>query len=500
MSYCIYLRKSRADIEAEARGDGETLARHQTTLLDIARKQNLAVGAVYKELVSGETISARPEMQKLIQEVSASVWEGVLCMEIERLARGDTIDQGLVAQAFKYSNTKIITPLKTYDPNNEFDEEYFEFNLFMSRREYKTIKRRMQAGRLASIKEGNYIGSLPPFGYKKVHDYANKCFTLEIIPREAEAVRLIFDLYLNKGMGYSRIASYITQLGYSPKKGGIFTANSIRDILANPLYCGILRWNSRKIRKTISDGKIIVSRPRSEGILFPGRHPSIISREMFDSARQLSASKSHVPLPSHSKIKNHYAGLLYCAECGHAMTRRPCKSNDSIAQIMCPHKGCKTKSSYISVVDEAVILFLQTYLHDLQIKTDAENPQNKHSKDVIKNAAAELLKLKRQKERLYTLLEQDVYTKDVFVERMSAVQKKMQAVSEIINEYSDAVECTKDEKVVMLKNVIANFDKIDNARDRNILLKTIINRIDYNKTQGGRYNPSDLKLCLTLKL
>ena len=50
-------------------------------------------------------------------------------MEVERLARGETIDQGDVAQAFQYSDTKIITPLKTYDPTNEYDEEYFEFGV-----------------------------------------------------------------------------------------------------------------------------------------------------------------------------------------------------------------------------------------------------------------------------------------------------------------------------------------------------------------------------------
>lgn len=72
----------------------------------------------------------------------------VFVMEVERLARGDTIDQGIVAQTFKYSNTKIITPMKIYDPNNEYDEEYFEFGLFMPRREYKTTNRRLQRGRI----------------------------------------------------------------------------------------------------------------------------------------------------------------------------------------------------------------------------------------------------------------------------------------------------------------------------------------------------------------
>ena len=52
----IYLRKSRADLESEARGEGDTLARHRTLLLDYANRTGLAVGAVYEEVVSGDTI------------------------------------------------------------------------------------------------------------------------------------------------------------------------------------------------------------------------------------------------------------------------------------------------------------------------------------------------------------------------------------------------------------------------------------------------------------
>lgn len=58
LNVCIYLRKSRADREAEARGEGETLARHERILLDLAKKRGYNVGAIYKEIVSGETISA----------------------------------------------------------------------------------------------------------------------------------------------------------------------------------------------------------------------------------------------------------------------------------------------------------------------------------------------------------------------------------------------------------------------------------------------------------
>ena len=60
--YCIYLRKSRADLEAEAHGEGETLSRHKTALLELARRMGITISATYEEIVSGETIAARPQM------------------------------------------------------------------------------------------------------------------------------------------------------------------------------------------------------------------------------------------------------------------------------------------------------------------------------------------------------------------------------------------------------------------------------------------------------
>ena len=109
--YCIYLRKSRADMDAEAHGEGETLARHEKALLELAKRERLNITQIHREIVSGDTIAARPVMQQLLQEVQAGQWAGVLVMEVERLARGETIDQGIVAQSFQYSGLKGIRPV-----------------------------------------------------------------------------------------------------------------------------------------------------------------------------------------------------------------------------------------------------------------------------------------------------------------------------------------------------------------------------------------------------
>ena len=197
MPYCIYLRKSRADMEAEAIGKGETLARHKHLLLETAKRDGLDVTEIYQEIVSGDNISDRPVMQRLLREVEAGLWDGVLVVEVERLARGNTLDQGRVAQSFGYSGTKIITPLKTFDPDNEMDFEYFEFGLYMSRREYQTINRRLQRGMEASAKEGKWVGGACPYGYERVRVERGKGWTLKPHEPEAGIVKLIFRLYVD---------------------------------------------------------------------------------------------------------------------------------------------------------------------------------------------------------------------------------------------------------------------------------------------------------------
>ena len=209
-------------------------------------------------------------------------------MEVERLARGDTIDQGIVSQTFMYTNTLIITPIKTYNPSNEYDQEYFEFGLFMSRREHKTIKRRMMVGRLTSVKEGKYVGSGSPYGYDRVKLSDGKGYTLKINEDEAKAVRFVFDSFLNgingKSAGITTIARELNKLGYKPRKSKSWSISTVRDMLTNVHYAGKVRWNWRKEEIKIKDGIKVKSRPRNyrNNDIYDGLHEAIIDMETFE--------------------------------------------------------------------------------------------------------------------------------------------------------------------------------------------------------------------------
>lgn len=442
MDVAIYLRKSRSDVEAEQHGESETLARHKKTLLELAENRGYNVIKIYPEVVSGDTIAARPVMQQLLADTEQEIYDGVMVMEVERLARGDTIDQGIVAQTFKYSNTKIITPLKIYDPNNEFDEEYFEFGLFMSRREYKTIKRRLQNGRIASIKEGKYVCSQPPYGYNRVKIQGEKGYTLEINPDEAKVVEMIFDLYIHgekledgtyKKTGTGLIAKRLNELQFRTRSGNLWSQVTIRDMLINPVYCGKLRWNFRQEKKTMRDGQIVVSRPRNEDVIIvDGLHPAIISDEMFAQAQQIISQNHRKPVAERYKTKNPLSGLVCCGVCGKRMQRRPYYQNGRIESLICANPYCNNVSSDLDLVERRIIDSLKSWLESYKLNWKDDNKSTALLSDTLRNhIQAVKEKLAQSQEQLNNacvFLERGVYSIDLFEKEKKKLPLKLKNI------------------------------------------------------------------------
>ena len=287
--YAMYLRKSRKDLELEQLGEGETLSRHLKILEDLCRKLKIVIADndIYKEVVSGESIEARPQIKKLLNLVEQSYYTGVLVVEIERLARGDSIDQGRILKTFKLSKTKIVTPNKIYDFSKEIDEEYMEFGLFMSRREYKIISKRLLRGRNLSASEGKFVGSHAPYGYERIKIEHDKGYTLKINNDEANIVKLIFDMYANNLNKVPDICRYLNSLNILSPSKSKWTPDGIRRILKNPVYAGYIRYNKRVITTKFKDGKEYKTSCTNNGelkdlIFVKGLHEPIISKDLFN--------------------------------------------------------------------------------------------------------------------------------------------------------------------------------------------------------------------------
>lgn len=490
--FAIYLRKSRKDLENK---DYDVLKRHKKILLDFAKSKNIVVHNedIYEEVVSGETIEARPEIQKLLRKIENGYYKAVLVMEIERLARGNTIDQGIIAQAFQLTNTLIITPLKTYDTRNEFDNEFLEFGLFMSRREYKAISRRIQTGRIQSVKEGNYIGSVTPYGYDKEKLKGEKGYKL-VPNHEAENVKLIFELFL-EGLGTSNLAFKLNDLKIESRTGKPWTPSMVRNILMNKVYIGIVTWGKRAHVKTLDNNLINKSRPINDDYIeAKGKHEPIIDEITFYRAQELLKTNSSKKVHRDKELKNPLAGIIVCKKCGTNMIRRPLKNIPDT--LLCKNHYCNNVASYLYLVEERLIDSLKTVLEEYYYYIDnyeQEHIKNKKNYSAqIKKIDKEIEKLKKQHIKACELLEIEAYSLELFKERTTAINSEIDKLNKQKEKLIKLEKDNKVEKIVQaipkLEHCINNYYELS-IEEKNKLLRSIVKKAYYEKNEAGtRWN------------
>lgn len=505
--FAAYLRKSRKDLDAEARGEGETLARHEARLKSFAESEGIKISKFYKEIVSGETIASRPVMQELLSDVENGMWTGILVVEVERLARGNTLDQGIVSNAFQYSNTKIITPNKTYDPNNEADEEYFEFGLFMSRREYKKINKRLHDGIIDSVTEGKHVGSAAPFGYKKYKLTQQKGYSLEINTEEEKIVKYIYTSYIN-GKGLEAISNELDKMRIRPRRSSSWCKSSIMHILSNPVYIGKIRYVENATKRKNVNGKIIRVKNDTPNIIYvDGLHQPMIDVSTWNKVQDIRTTNRNSRLKADYSLKNPMSSILKCGICGGTMKRITYTDRNDI-RVYC--KKCKKNvGSNIAFVEDKLLESLKILLNEYELKlmnndnTDIElmlkiNTENQN------NILETLEKYQLQLNNIYDLLEQGLYSKEVFNNRLSVLNSKIEEANETLKQlkikHSELIKSINGKKVFVpkVKKVIDTYYSTDDISLKNKLLKSVLQKVEYTKVNPK--SKDDFKLTLYPKL
>lgn len=508
----LYLRKSRADLELEASGGEDTLQRHRRVLLELSRHYELTVTRIYEEVVSGDTIEGRPQMQQLLRDVEAGSYDAVLCHDIDRLGRGGMADQGRILDTFKWSHTAIITPDKIYNLDADVDEEAVEFKTLSARYEYRMIKKRLARGREASVREGKFIGNKAPYGYERYKLQGAKGWSLRPVEPAAQVVRDIFRWYLGEDaarIGVSLIVRRLNERGAPGPSGKDWTNYAVRSILANPVYAGFIRSKARPSVVTMEGGRKVTHRPRSAAPeIYPGLHEPLITEAQAREAAALLANNKSRPGPKQVTMKNPLAGLVICDQCGRAMIRRPYRSGTPDG-LICAYTSCSCVGSTLATVEDAVLDGLRQWLVSLDLSLDSAAGARQNETELqsvrasIDAAQAEAARLAAQKARAYDLVEQGVYTPAVFTERMAALGADQEAVAaqlSALNAERERLESqakAQAELVPNVRRVLDLYPRLQDPADKNALLRSVLSRVVYHKTRRERWTGgSDLSLTL----
>lgn len=475
--YAIYLRKSRTDLELEKNGE-DTLQHHEQRLRELAKKLKIVISEenIFRELVSGESISERPEMQKLLANIMGKKYKGVLVVDLDRLARGNTKDQGIISEAFKLTDTQIITPNKIYNPNDISDEDFIDFGLFMARFEYKAITRRMKAGKMQTVLNGNYVLPVPPFGYD-IHKIAKHNRTLKIND-DAKYVKQIFHWWNEDRLSLNEIAKRLTLLKVHNK---IWTVVSVRAIIRNITYTGKVKWQTKKQETIFENGVAIKKRIKNENpIIVEGKHEAIISDEVFEKAQTFFTSPRK---NTFTELKNIFAGLLRCEKCNEVLNLKTDMSKSKTKRYRHRHNIlCKLPNIKYSTVEDLVLSDIENQVKHLEVKIKKEDSKNDNDL-IIKALQKELKELKEREDNLHDYFERKIYSEEKFIERNSKLQKEISVVQNNLTTelQKQSIPINHEEKIVTLKNVIEKL-KDDNlsAEAKNNFYKSIIEKITYN--------------------
>ncbi len=491
----MYLRKS----QPKELGDTveETLQRQKATLLEFAQKNNITISEIYEEVVSGDSLYARPEMLRLLSDIEAGKYSFVLCSDIDRLGRGAMSEQGIILETFKSAGVKIITPRKVYDLSNDIDEEYTEFETFIARRELKLIKRRMRRGIERTIEDGGYIANAP-YGYRKTT--VRKSPTLEIYEEEARFVRLMFDLYANQGYGCQHIADTINAMGAKPHRSSSFGRTSVMKILRNPVYIGKIVWNQKKHLRTAGKDGVkhsVLYNPPEKWTIVDGLHPPIVDEDLFRKTQEIFKGRYHPPSFTGS-VENPLAGLVVCANCGGLMQRQAMPKSKE-AYLICLRRGCIV-SSMLPFVEQAVLAELRRLSNSLRSEADhqeIDSPTEDYSA-ALNALDEEQEKIRVQLDRLSDLLEQGVYTIERYQEREKILYEKREKIEASRKRILEKPIPRQLDKLAMSNRIdksLEEYPDLSLAR-KNQLLKSIVEKVTYYKEKGWKPHEFEIQIDL----
>lgn len=503
-----YLRKSRSDdptLTVE-----EVLAKHEAILDEWAEKH---LGGVvpeenkYREVVSGETLKERPEINRVIKRIESPKIKAIKIVEPQRLTRGDLEDIGRIMKLLKHTNTLVITPNRIYNLHDEYDWDALERELKRGNEFLEYTKKILNRGRLLSVSQGNYVGNTPPYGYDKVFitEGKKKCPILVPNKEEAEVVRMMFDLYVNEDMGCWNICKKFDEMGIKPPKGEHWSANAMTKMLENIHYIGKVKWNHRKTITIVEDGEFIKTRPVAkvgEYLIYDGKHEAIISEELFNAAQAKKGKNARVK--ANTKIRNPLAGLLWC-KCGRAMSLRTYKRDGverSAPRLLCDGQAhCKTGSCLYDEMIAKVEKILQDCIHDFEVrlKNDEGNSAKLHLR-LIKNLEAKKAELEA-KELAQWEAQSDPNPENrmpqhIFKALNDRLLKEKEEVQQALCKAYESMPEPVDyeEKIMLFQNALDTLrDPDSSAAEKNKLLKACIDRIEYHREKPQRVKSQQIR-------
>ena len=441
------------------------------------------------EGISGKQIKNRKQFQQMMKDAKAKKFERVVVKDVSRFAR-NTVDL-----------LQSIRELKSYGiqvdflNNGEVMEGGSEFILTilgaMAQQESANMSKRVKFGKDITAKKGRVPNLV--FGYEKI---PGEKYTLKINEEEAKIVKEIFESYVYKGMGTTKIAWKLNDRGIRTKKTkSKWVQTSIVRMLKNPIYTGRVTNKKSEITDFITGSRKDL--PEEDWIVADKPEMRIISDELFNRAQDILDQRSNEFKLNNKREKTEYvfSTLIYCKHCGYSFRRIKrkykadgpeyirwvCSGRNSMGVNHCPNTTVIDEEDLLNAIKEylkSIISNKNNFIESVEREFEKINKLRECNERSEESLLQEIEKITIKKQKYMEMFQNEVIN-------MQELKKYTNPLNENITRLERELKLITSEikeKVVLEKELTKTISTVDdilnNETITNAMLKTIIDVIE----------------------
>lgn len=458
---------------------------------DYAEKNNLNLVHIYAdEGITGTSTKNRVEFNRMIEDSRKGIFECVLVKDVSRFSR-NTLD--LIKYLRKLTSNNVNVKFITLNMESK-DNVEFLLTLYgaIAQEESANTSKRIKFGKKVNAEKGR----VPNLCYGYIKTKGNY-YNLAINEEEAEVVREIFDLYVNKGYGTHRIAKVLNDRGLKSLRGVAWSTTAVSRLLKNKIYAGYVVNGKTEIKSFIERTRNV--KDQSDWIEVENSDLRIVPLELWEKAQNINKFNNiRLETTIHKKRSNKYlfSTLITCKCCGYSFRRIQNKRKDYIRTYWCcsgrNHHGAEYCRNTTIIMENELIENIDNYFLSLikNRKKFVDNIMKQYKKKQPKNSSIELNKQinkkQAEKEKLIQLFRNDLITMEKLKEKTAEIEKQISKIK-LELDVIETPESIEKKLNQLCRKLSENFEKYSSvANMTNAELRTLIRSITVD--ENGNIN------------
>ena len=322
----MYCRLSKDDGNTN---ESMSIYSQKAMLKQYAEQNNIAIYDYYVDDGYSGTNFERPAFKKMITDIENGRINCVITKDLSRLGRNYLESGAYIEMYFPQKNVRYIAITDGIDSINSYEFDIMPFKNILNEMYAKDTSKKVKSAIQSRMKEGTYIGSKAPFGFKKDPNDKHKLILDE---RAKYIIELVYELCL-EGKGTQLISQEMMKrkiprpssflenadklYGLTEKNKYKWTHRMVLSILRDPVYCGNMERNKRPTLSFKNGKRLYV--PKEERIFVKDTHEGIISEEVWKQVQNM-LDKRKCNNKSGITYDNIFKGLVKCPTCNYALT------------------------------------------------------------------------------------------------------------------------------------------------------------------------------------